>query len=315
MDLKSLANSIPQYLGLPVLENDQQDYDHCLVEMYFSLVIISCSVMILVLPQEWTKIFNFVFSFNSKSALPWQVVGSFSSNFFHSSMSHLLGNMYFFLIFAPLVEKKYGPYNFIITFFLCAFCSNFATLFFIKDFYSIGVSGTLAGFMGLIATTNPNLKFRIYRIFSIPCWLLVGAFFFVPDLISIMKGKLGGKTDHVNHFAHVFGFISGYAVSLIIIPISELERKKQVQAIKKIRLGWLTSYTLWLSILVGLVVPFFAFLFYERSFEKYILGCVNLFIYIKYSSIFAIGLAIIFLFVDSKLRYDREQSENITPKI
>lgn len=263
----TFVSNLPHLLGLPVLDQSDDDTDQSYVHFYIACAILICSLLIISLPQAFHPM-TYLLSFSSKSSLVSKIIGSLTANFIHWDFFHLFGNMYLFLIFAPLLEKKFGPINFIIIFVFCSLFSNFSTLFFMKSFYSVGASGTLSGFMALIAITEPKLKFRMYKFFVLPCWLLVLGLYIVPNIIAEYIIRKTGHGDSINHCAHIFGFIAGFLMSLAIQPLTNEQRKTQINRLKAVNLSWLFSYQLWGELLVAIICSPCVFLMHQRSFER-----------------------------------------------
>ncbi len=219
--LESWASNWPHLLGLPVLDGAQDESNPCNTSFKFSLSIFVCSSFILLMPASDAHVFMDLFSYNPQGPMFGKVLGSLTANFVHGNLSHLLFNLYFFLIFSKLVERKYGAQNLLIAFIFCSIVSNYGSVLFRVDAHSIGVSGTLSGFMGLIAVTQPNLKFRILKILLLPWWFIALLLFVMPDLASEFHSARSGQSDHINQLAHLFGFLSGYILSLLLLPVSE----------------------------------------------------------------------------------------------
>lgn len=296
---EAVTLKLPLYLGLPVMENGEDQNDSYPVQLYVSLLVFAISLTIFCLPKEWSTIITYLMGFSSDKLPQWKLTTAITSIFVHKNFAHLLGNMYFYLMFAPLVEKKFGPYNFLIAFLFCSVISNVGTLLFLNKFMSIGASGTISGFMAMIAIAEPNLKFRFYHFFVVPGWVLVVFFFFIPDFMSVLR-TVPGKMNAVNHYAHLFGFLAGYLLSLLIQPMEENERRKQNSTIN----DYLT-FSLWGSLFLAIVFPAIVFFIGGKTFERLIWAIMNMFVYSKTNAFFAIAWAIVFIVIQHQKKLEQ----------
>ncbi|MFZ0966360.1 MAG: rhomboid family intramembrane serine protease [Candidatus Bathyarchaeia archaeon] len=128
----------------------------------------------------------------------WQL---FTSIFVHVSIVHLLGNMFFLLIFGLRAEELFSLKEYLLIYFLSGLTGNLLTLLFGFDMVSAGASGAIFGMFGAC-----TIYFRRALGQSIISALLY-AFF----LLMISSGP------SVNIFAHlgglVVGLLIGYALA------------------------------------------------------------------------------------------------------
>lgn len=128
----------------------------------------------------------------------WQL---FTSMFVHVSIVHLLGNMFFLLIFGLRAEELFSLKEYLLIYFLSGLTGNLLTLLFGFDMVSAGASGAIFGMFGAC-----TIYFRRALGQSIISALLY-AFF----LLMISSGP------SVNIFAHlgglVVGLLIGYALA------------------------------------------------------------------------------------------------------
>ncbi|MBY0414539.1 MAG: rhomboid family intramembrane serine protease [Bdellovibrionales bacterium] len=272
-NFESAVLKIPMIFGIPILVDDHENYDDCIVQFTLALFILGVSSLIIIMPETTSGVIKWLMSFSSEKNFLWKLVGSISANFVHSNVMHLLGNMYFYLVFAPLVEKKYGAYNFVIIFLFCSLVSNFGCLFFMKDFMSIGASGMISGLMGFVAITQPNLKFRFYQFIVLPGWLVIFLYFIIPNIIDQIRSA--SDTTHINYLAHIFGFIAGYAVTFLVSPKNEIQREWEIHKIKQINFSWLKSPRLWIELLISFLFPPIVFFMSNKHKEEYLLALAN----------------------------------------
>jgi rhomboid protease GluP len=123
----------------------------------------------------------------------WQL---FTSMFVHVSIIHLLGNMFFLLIFGLRAEELFSLKEYLLIYFLSGLTGNLLTLLFGLDMVSAGASGAIFGIFGAcIIYVRRTIGQSIIS-------ALMYAFF----LFMISSGP------SVNVFAH----LGGLAVGLLI---------------------------------------------------------------------------------------------------
>lgn len=151
--------------------------------------------------QDWAQIFTLL-----------------SSTFLHAGLFHLIGNMWFLLIFGDNIEDHFGHFNYAFFYLTCGIVSALVQL--AADPGStipcVGASGAIAGVMGAYIVLYPHAKVQTYwggdfllfafRTFQIPAWGVLGIWF-VMQYISLSLGVPG-----IGWHAHISGFITGIAI-------------------------------------------------------------------------------------------------------
>ena len=127
----------------------------------------------------------------------WQL---FTSIFVHVSIVHLLGNMFFLLIFGLRAEEFFSLKEYLLIYFLSGLAGNLLTLLFGFDMVSAGASGAIFGVFGAC-----TIYFRRAIGQSIMS-ALVYAFF----LLMISSGP------SVNIFAHLGGLVVGLLIGYVL---------------------------------------------------------------------------------------------------
>jgi rhomboid protease GluP len=127
----------------------------------------------------------------------WQL---FTSIFVHVSIVHLLGNMFFLLIFGLRAEELFSLKEYLLIYFLSGLAGNLLTLLFGFDMVSAGASGAIFGVFGAC-----TIYFRRAIGQSIMS-ALVYAFF----LLMISSGP------SVNIFAHLGGLVVGLLIGYVL---------------------------------------------------------------------------------------------------
>lgn len=142
--------------------------------------------------------------------------------FLHGGWMHLLGNMLFLWIYGDNMEEELGHVGFLIFYLVCGLAA--AILQFLPDPNSavpmVGASGAIAGVMGGYLLLFPKAKVDILiffivfiRILPIPAWIVLGLWFGLQFFNGVTVDSSQGG---VAYWAHVGGFIAGFALTLPI---------------------------------------------------------------------------------------------------
>lgn len=125
--------------------------------------------------------------------------------FLHANLAHIILNMLVFLSFGTMVEEYFGEKKFIIFYLLSGLGAAFFYILTGHQGPMVGASGAIFGVIAAAAIIKPNLI--VYLFFLIP----VKAKWIVPLIVlfEIYSGLTAGPDNHVAHFAHVGGAITG----------------------------------------------------------------------------------------------------------
>ncbi len=156
----------------------------------------------------------------------WSVV---TSMFMHGGWMHILGNMWFLLVFGDNVEDAMGPVRFVIFYLLCGVAAVAAQMLAGPGSVvpMVGASGAIGGVMGAYLLLYPTapvhmlliLGFYISRI-VVPAYFMLG-YWFVLQLLSgaVADSAHGG----VAFWAHVGGFAAGFVLVRVFCVADRLE--------------------------------------------------------------------------------------------
>ena len=146
---------------------------------------------------------------------------SFRSLFLHSSIAHVLANMWFLYLFGGIVERYLGSVKFALAYLgfgavaTVAHVALGSTVCSVTDTgLVIGASGAVAGVMGGFLVIKPGAKVRtmlgFFRPFvwslNVPAFVFLG-YWLLTDILQQI-GWIGVETD-VAHWAHIGGFLAG----------------------------------------------------------------------------------------------------------
>ncbi len=156
---------------------------------------------------------------------PWHAV---TAALAHASLSHLIGNLFFFYVFAATVEAILGPLRFALSMLIIAigshFCYSLANLGMAAP-PTLGLSGVVMGVIGFFAWSLPRAQLRVaYWIFirfgvaTLPAWFI--ALWYVGFDAYHLFRHAGG---HVNLVAHVSGAAIGAALAMTLFrgPVAD----------------------------------------------------------------------------------------------
>lgn len=162
----------------------------------------------------------------------WNPLSMVTAVFAHAGFWHLLGNLVFFLAFAPALEILVGSTPRYIGFmlFLALVTGISYSLWTVVNLAepvpTLGFSGVVMGMTGLSAYLMPQARIRVF------CWLLIWKIFFVPAWIMAVV-YIGLDAWHmfssddfggINLVAHVSGGLAGYAYGFFWLK----DRKQEI---------------------------------------------------------------------------------------
>ncbi len=152
---------------------------------------------------------------------PWRMI---TSALAHADWWHVIGNLIFFIAFAPLLELMAGRLRFISILLIVSLASHLTYSLTVAfggwPSPSLGLSGVVFGMIGLTAYVAPRVRIRTFiwfffyvRNHSIPAWVL--AAWFVGWNIWDMLTDDG--SSGIGFVAHVSGTFAGYYAGKILM--------------------------------------------------------------------------------------------------
>ncbi|HUA65683.1 MAG TPA: rhomboid family intramembrane serine protease [Alphaproteobacteria bacterium] len=150
----------------------------------------------------------------------------FTSFFLHGGIEHLLGNLYFFLLFGAEVEDFLGWWRFLVLIFLSAFVGDVIHILgnLHSEIPTIGASGGISGVMAFYACKFPRARigfffvplFLILLFFGrthwwlrLPAWTAFGLWFLLQ--LHLAGEQMIGLTN-VAALAHIGGVATGFVL-------------------------------------------------------------------------------------------------------
>jgi len=140
--------------------------------------------------------------------------------FVHAGWLHLLGNMLFLLIFGNNIEDRFRKLPYLIFYLACGDVAayGFAAVNASSVQPLVGASGAISGVLGAYLILYPRARvwslvpFLFFIPLRIPAWLVLGLWFVLQWAYAIGPASPGG----VAYVAHLFGFIAGMLVGLVV---------------------------------------------------------------------------------------------------
>ena len=149
------------------------------------------------------------------------VLSVLTAMFVHAGWLHLLGNMLFLLIFGNNVEDRFRKVPYLIFYLACGYVAAYGFAFVHPGSVEplVGASGAIAGVLGAYLALYPKARvwslvpFLFFIPLKIPAWLVLGLWFVLQWAYSFGFASGGGGVAYV---AHVFGFLAGLLVGLVV---------------------------------------------------------------------------------------------------
>lgn len=153
-----------------------------------------------------------------------------SCMFMHGSWMHLIGNMWFLLLFGNNVEDRLGHWYFLAFYLVGGLLATL--LHWAVDPTSttpiVGASGAIAAVLGGYAVAYPHARIKtlvmlvvIITVVELPAYVFLIGWFVVQLVqgLGVWQMPLGGNNGGVAWWAHVGGFVAGAAMMFAFIPL------------------------------------------------------------------------------------------------
>ncbi len=134
----------------------------------------------------------------------WQL---FTAMFIHIDIVHLLGNMFFLLIFGLRAEELFNIQEYLVIYFLGGLAGNLLTLVFGPSMISAGASGAI---FGLFGACTIYIRRAVGR-------SILGALLFSFFLLMMSSG------GNVNYLAHLGGLVVGLLIGYVLATRRKLK--------------------------------------------------------------------------------------------
>lgn len=152
-----------------------------------------------------------------------------TSAFIHGGWLHLIGNMLYLWVFGDNIEDALGHVRYLLFYLVSAVGAVALQVAFDSGGVvpMVGASGAIAGVLGAYIVLYPSASIGVvipalwfFGAFPLPAFLLIG-FWFVLQLfagVASIGGAATGISEGVAVWAHVGGFVTGFALVLLLRP-------------------------------------------------------------------------------------------------
>ena len=137
-----------------------------------------------------------------------------TSGLIHSDMGHLFFNMFSFYFFAPALEQLVGHWQFLVIYVVSLVLSNVSTVLKHRDdpdYFCLGASGAVTAVVFSFIIYEPRSEIIVFVI-PMPALLYAGLF------VAYSYYAARRSQSRINHAAHLWGAISGLALTLVLDP-------------------------------------------------------------------------------------------------
>ncbi|KAL9335764.1 hypothetical protein Peur_072945 [Populus x canadensis] len=149
---------------------------------------------------EWTKVVH--------KHQGWRLI---SCIWLHAGIIHLLANMLSLVFIGIRLEQQFGFVRIGIVYLLSGFGGSVLSSLFIRNSISVGASGALFGLLGaMLSELITNWSIYTNKTAALFTLLVITA-------INLAIGIL----PHVDNFAHIGGFLSGFLLGFVLLPRSQ----------------------------------------------------------------------------------------------
>ncbi len=142
-----------------------------------------------------------------------------TSMFLHVNGVHLVGNMWFLVIFGRNVESALNHGRFLVFYLVCGTCGGLAHILSNPNSVipCLGASGAISGIMGAYVAVFPLNKIKLWfglyiGVIELPAIAVLGFWFlwqYVSAVLGIEQGPMGGG---IAYWDHLGGFVSGVLI-------------------------------------------------------------------------------------------------------
>ncbi|XP_048426930.1 RHOMBOID-like protein 2 [Pyrus x bretschneideri] len=188
---------------------------------------------------EWTKVVH--------KHQGWRLV---TCIWLHAGIIHLVANMLSLVFIGIRLEQQFGFVRVGIVYLLSGFGGSILSSLFIQKSISVGASGALFGLLGaMLSELITNWTIYTNKVAALLTLLVIVA-------INLAIGIL----PHVDNFAHIGGFLTGFLIGFILMPrprFGWLENPNVPARISVVKSKYKAyQYVLWILSLVLLIVGF-----------------------------------------------------------
>ncbi|KAJ6699581.1 RHOMBOID-LIKE PROTEIN 4 [Salix purpurea] len=134
----------------------------------------------------------------------WRLI---SCNWLHGGFFHLLANMLSLLVIGIRLEQEFGFVKVGLLYFISGFGGSLLSALFIQSNISVGASGALFGLLGgMLSELITNWTIYANKVAA-----------FITLVVIIAVNLAVGILPHIDNFAHIGGFLSGFLLGFVFL--------------------------------------------------------------------------------------------------
>jgi membrane associated rhomboid family serine protease len=146
------------------------------------------------------------------------VLTLFTSMFMHGGVMHLIGNMWFLLVFGRNVECALNHGRFLVFYTCCGLVGGLCHV--ASDAHSLipclGASGAISGVLGAYVAIHPLNKIKCWfgwwlGIIEVPALVVIGLWFLMQYVSAFFTLEHPEYSDGIAYWDHLGGFVTGVA--------------------------------------------------------------------------------------------------------
>jgi membrane associated rhomboid family serine protease len=150
----------------------------------------------------------------------------FSMMFLHGGWLHLILNMWTLWLFGPTIEDRLGHGRYLAFYLACGFAASITHVIFnpTSIIPALGASGAIAGLLGCYMRLFPMARVVVVvpilfipLFFEVYAFVFIGLWFLIQVMQSMMALLLPSASGDVAWWAHVGGFIAGFALGPFLV--------------------------------------------------------------------------------------------------
>lgn len=187
------------YLGLPV---ELEPHDLALrlwVTWSIAALMSVVSLVLFALSEDWLL----RFAFNPETAFEAWGLTALTSFFVHGGVWHLLGNLYFLLVFGDNVEAALGHRRYALLLLLATVGGDVLYALAGQTGPSVGASGGISGIIVFYALAFPRARlgfnFRVFWWFQMPAWTALGLWLLLQGWTAHLQVEGLTKVSALHH--------------------------------------------------------------------------------------------------------------------
>ena len=147
-----------------------------------------------------------------------------SHMFVHGGWLHVIGNMVYLWIFGDNVEERLGSGPYFIFYILCGIVAAIGQGL-VQPEPMVGASGAIAGVLGAYVVMFPAARVStlvflgiFITIVQLPALVVIGFFIVIQAIDALAELRLTAHqaTENIAYFAHIFGFVAGILLLLLL---------------------------------------------------------------------------------------------------